>query len=61
MNNQNREFNQRVKCKNCNKEYLQYQEDQISSCKVRNLDICPYCKQINNSSMEVEFSNYRID
>ena len=55
------EFNFRVRCKHCGRDYLQYQSDQCFTAKIQSEDICPYCKNVNNISTSVEFENCKID
>jgi AcrR family transcriptional regulator len=40
--------------------YKQEMETQISGFKDMSYDICPYCGEVNHSSMEVEYTNYKI-
>lgn len=46
-----------VGCRNCNMVYRQKQEPQLTGHRVREDDICPYCKHSNGSSMEHEYIN----
>lgn len=51
---------EKVTCPNCHKMYKQEMETQISGFKDMSYDICPYCGEVNHSSMEVEYTNYKI-
>lgn len=50
-----------VKCRHCGKKYGQEVTDQIAGFRDRDYDICPYCHEVNGSSMEEEYSNYKLD
>ena len=46
-----------VICKKCGKEYLQGCEEQVPGFRDMSEDICPYCNNLNGSSMLVEYHN----
>lgn len=48
-------------CSHCNKKYRQWIEDQEQGFKSREYDYCPYCRHENDSSMQVEYHNSKID
>ena len=50
-----------TQCTHCSKKYTQFTEDQVPGFRSREFDFCPYCKESNGSSMEVEFYNKKID
>lgn len=50
-----------VTCKSCGKQYRQEQEDQVPGFRMRDYDVCPYCKAENGSSMSVEFNNSKME
>ena len=50
----------KVTCNNCGKEYRQTVEEQIRGFRDKSYDICPYCKQENGSSMEVDYYNQKL-
>ncbi len=50
----------KVTCNYCGKEYRQTVEEQIPGFRDKSYDICPYCKQENGSSMEVDYYNQKI-
>ena len=50
-----------VKCKFCGKQYRQKLEEQTPGFRMEDYDKCPYCGKENGVSMEVEFSNEKID
>ncbi len=43
------------KCKNCGKTYVCSTEDQIPGFRDKEYDYCPFCGNINASSMDVDF------
>ena len=50
-----------VKCSHCDKKYSQSIEDQVPGFRSRDYDRCPYCGETNDSSMQVEYSNRKIE
>ena len=52
--------NKVVKCKHCGKAYHQEVEEQVPGFRDRSYDICPYCKEENGSSMDVDYSNSKM-
>ena len=49
-----------VTCSKCKKTYRQVCEDQEPGFRMRDEDICPYCGNVNGSSMSVEYTNYPL-
>ena len=56
-----RESSNIVTCPKCNKKYKQFTEDQVPGFRDKSEDICPYCRNVNGTSMDVEYSNYKLD
>ena len=52
---------EKIVCKKCGKQYLQWEENQIPGFRSRDEDVCPYCGNINGTSMDVEFHNEKIE
>lgn len=50
-----------VTCPKCGKKYRQDKEEQVPGFRDRSYDICPYCGEVNGSSMDVDYFNSRID
>lgn len=50
-----------VKCKKCLKDYKQSIEYQAPSLKTKAYDVCPYCGNINHSSVKVDFFNSPLE
>lgn len=61
INHLDRIYEIKTTCKKCNKDYLQWTEEQIAGFRDRDYDFCPYCGAENGSSMEVEFHNRKMD
>ena len=55
------EYQRKVKCKFCGKEYLQRVEEQVPGFRDKSYDICPYCKEENGSSMDEEYYNSKLE
>lgn len=49
-----------VTCSHCKQKYGQKETRQLEGFKERDEDICPYCGKSNGSSMEKEYTNYKI-
>ena len=47
-------------CSKCGKTYFCYKEDQIPGSRMRDYNYCPYCGNMNGSSMEVEFNTRKL-
>ena len=45
-------------CRSCKKVYAQTQKIQ-KGIRSRSYDVCPYCNKLNDSSIEVEYTNKR--
>lgn len=57
-----REFiSHEVVCRHCGKTYKQTMISQIPGFRDREEDICPYCNEVNRSSMEWDFSNEKME
>lgn len=54
-------FESLVQCTNCNQFYRQYVEDQVIGCRQMSEDICPYCGHIAGKSMDVEYTNRKVE
>lgn len=50
-----------VSCKHCGKDYIQVQTDQTPGFRSSEDDVCPYCHEVNRSSLAVEFDNFPMD
>lgn len=50
-----------ITCSHCDKKYSQSTEDQVPGFRSRDYDRCPYCGESNGSSMQVEYSNRKIE
>ena len=50
-----------VECSYCHKKYAQTIVEQVPGFRDRDYDICPYCGESNGSSMEVEYTNRRLE
>lgn len=48
-------------CKSCNKEYIQFVEDQMAGFREMSYDECPYCGNINGQSMHEEYTNRKME
>lgn len=51
------EYDNIVVCKHCKKMYHQHTEEQVPGFRDIDDDICPYCKESNGRSGDVEFFN----
>ncbi len=51
----------KVQCPHCRKIYIQDTETQVPGFRDKDYDICPYCKEINGFSMELEYHNYKMN
>ena len=49
-----------VKCSHCARAYRQTVMEQVPGFRERDNDVCPYCGELNGSSMEVEYTNSKI-
>ena len=46
-----------VTCKKCGKKYEQTCEEQVPGFRMRDEDVCPYCHNVNQSSMSYDYFN----
>lgn len=47
-------------CMCCKKPYYRHETEQVPGFRDRDYDICPYCGEVNGSSMEWEYSNRKM-
>lgn len=47
-------------CKSCKKPYYRHKTEQVPGFRDRDYDECPYCGEINGSSMDWEYSNRKM-
>ena len=50
-----------VTCPACGRNYIQNTEEQVPGFRDRSYDICPYCGAENGSSMEIDYTNRRLE
>jgi phage FluMu protein Com len=49
-----------VTCNYCNKKYMQTVQEQLAGFRDWEEDICPYCHEVNKTSMSEEYFNETI-
>lgn len=50
----------RVNCPKCNNVYECIEEEQVPGCRSMDYEVCPYCGEVIQSSMEYEFTTRKL-
>jgi len=50
-----------VTCCHCGKKYMQWTEEQVPGFRDKEYDYCPFCCEVNRSSMHLVFHNSKIE